>query len=46
MAFRADTAFAQPEIYEALEGGFYKVPQKPGLGITLDEAALQKYRVA
>ena len=27
-------------------GGFYKIPQKPGLGITLDEKALQKYRIA
>ncbi|MBI3695556.1 MAG: mandelate racemase/muconate lactonizing enzyme family protein [Acidobacteria bacterium] len=27
-----------------MEKGLYKVPTKPGLGITLDEAALEKYR--
>ena len=26
--------------------GFYEVPTKPGLGITLDEAAVDKYRIA
>ena len=28
-----------------LKDGVYHVPQKPGLGVTLDEAALKKYRV-
>lgn len=34
------------EPFTVAKGGFYQVPQKPGLGITLDEAALNKYRVA
>jgi glucarate dehydratase len=29
-----------------MEDGFYSVPQKPGLGVMLDEKALDKYRVA
>jgi L-alanine-DL-glutamate epimerase-like enolase superfamily enzyme len=29
-----------------LERGVYRVPQKPGLGVTLDEKAVEKYRVA
>ena len=28
-----------------MKDGFYKVPTKPGLGITLDETAVDKYRV-
>lgn len=27
-------------------GGLYKVPTKPGLGVTLDDKAVQKYRIA
>jgi L-alanine-DL-glutamate epimerase-like enolase superfamily enzyme len=27
-------------------GGIDKVPDKPGLGVTLDEKAVEKYRVA
>ncbi len=34
------------EPFRVEKGGYYKIPQKPGLGVTLDEAALQKYRVA
>jgi L-alanine-DL-glutamate epimerase-like enolase superfamily enzyme len=26
--------------------GFYQLPQKPGMGVTVDEAALDKYRTA
>ena len=26
--------------------GFYEVPAKPGLGITLDEDAVEKYRIS
>jgi L-alanine-DL-glutamate epimerase-like enolase superfamily enzyme len=29
-----------------LERGFYRIPTKPGLGVTLDEAALDRYRTA
>jgi L-alanine-DL-glutamate epimerase-like enolase superfamily enzyme len=29
-----------------MENGFYQVPLKPGLGITLDENAVEKYRVS
>jgi L-alanine-DL-glutamate epimerase-like enolase superfamily enzyme len=29
-----------------MENGFYKLPQKPGLGVTLDEKAVDKYRTA
>jgi len=29
-----------------MERGFYQVPSTPGLGVTLDEAALEKYRAA
>lgn len=28
-----------------MESGYYTVPQRPGLGVTLDEAAVDKYRV-
>lgn len=28
-----------------VEAGYYTVPSKPGLGVTLDEAAVEKYRV-
>jgi L-alanine-DL-glutamate epimerase-like enolase superfamily enzyme len=28
-----------------MQDGFYNVPQKPGLGVTLDEDAVEKYRV-
>ena len=28
-----------------MKDGFYKVPTKPGLGITLDETAVDRYRV-
>jgi len=28
-----------------LEGGFVRVPQEPGLGVTLNEKAVEKYRV-
>jgi L-alanine-DL-glutamate epimerase-like enolase superfamily enzyme len=34
------------EPFVVAKGGFYKVPTKPGLGITLDEKAVEKYRVA
>lgn len=34
------------EPFTVEKGGFYKIPQKPGLGVTLDETALDKYRVA
>jgi len=34
------------EPFTVEKGGFYRIPQKPGLGITLDEKALQKYRIA
>jgi len=33
----------QPAI--ALRGGFMRVPEKPGLGIEVDQAAIEKYRV-
>ena len=29
-----------------MEGGFYTVPTKPGLGVSLDEDAIDKYRTA
>ena len=29
-----------------MKDGFYEVPTKPGLGVSLDEAAVDKYRVA
>ena len=35
---------AQPEIL--LRDGYLDVPQRPGLGIEVDEAAIRKYRVA
>jgi L-alanine-DL-glutamate epimerase-like enolase superfamily enzyme len=28
-----------------MKDGFYDIPQKPGLGVTLDEDAVEKYRV-
>jgi L-alanine-DL-glutamate epimerase-like enolase superfamily enzyme len=28
-----------------VKGGLYTVPQKPGLGVTLDENAMEKYRI-
>ncbi len=28
-----------------MDNGYYNMPQKPGLGVTLDEAAVDKYRV-
>ena len=34
------------EPFTVEKGGFYKIPQKPGLGITLDRAAVEKYRIA
>ena len=34
------------EPFVVSKGGLYKVPTKPGLGVTLDEKALDKYRVA
>lgn len=33
------------EPFTVSKGGFYKVPAKPGLGVTLDEQAAEKYRV-
>lgn len=33
------------EPFQIQKGGFYQIPQKPGLGVTLDRAALDKYRV-
>jgi L-alanine-DL-glutamate epimerase-like enolase superfamily enzyme len=29
-----------------MRDGYYHLPRRPGLGVTLDEAALDKYRVA
>jgi L-alanine-DL-glutamate epimerase-like enolase superfamily enzyme len=29
-----------------MKDGFYTVPTKPGLGVSIVEAALEKYRVA
>jgi L-alanine-DL-glutamate epimerase-like enolase superfamily enzyme len=34
------------EPFAVEKGGFYKIPQKPGLGVTLDEKAVEKYRIA
>jgi L-alanine-DL-glutamate epimerase-like enolase superfamily enzyme len=34
------------EPFVVTKGGIYKVPTKPGLGVTLDEKAVDKYRVA
>ena len=28
-----------------LRGGFYRVPEKPGIGVEVDEEAVQKYKV-
>ncbi len=30
----------------AVRDGYYRIPRKPGLGVSLDEAAVDKYRVA
>jgi L-alanine-DL-glutamate epimerase-like enolase superfamily enzyme len=29
-----------------MESGYYTLPTKPGLGVTLDTAAVEKYRVS
>jgi L-alanine-DL-glutamate epimerase-like enolase superfamily enzyme len=34
------------EPFTVEKGGYYRVPTKPGLGVTLDEKALEKYRIA
>lgn len=39
-----DDIVAEPFTVE--KGGLYRIPQTPGLGITLDEKALLKYRIA
>jgi L-alanine-DL-glutamate epimerase-like enolase superfamily enzyme len=39
-----DDIVVEPFVVE--KGGYYRVPQKPGLGVTLDQKALEKYRVA
>ena len=28
-----------------IKDGYYTIPQKPGLGVTIDEDALEKYRI-
>ena len=33
------------EPFAVEKGGFYKIPKKPGLGVTLDQKAVEKYRV-
>jgi L-alanine-DL-glutamate epimerase-like enolase superfamily enzyme len=33
------------EPFTVEKGGFYKIPEKPGLGVTLDQQALEKYRI-
>ncbi|MCZ2148578.1 MAG: mandelate racemase/muconate lactonizing enzyme family protein [Bryobacterales bacterium] len=33
------------EPFTVEKGGFYRIPTKPGLGVTLDQKALDKYRV-
>jgi L-alanine-DL-glutamate epimerase-like enolase superfamily enzyme len=38
-----DDLVVEPFVVE--DGGLYKVPTKPGLGVTLDDNALEKYRV-
>ena len=40
--FHEDDLMAEP--FE-MKDGFYTVPTKPGLGVSLDEAAIDKYRV-
>jgi L-alanine-DL-glutamate epimerase-like enolase superfamily enzyme len=39
-----DDIVVEPFVVE--KGGYYRVPQKPGLGVTLDQKTLEKYRVA
>ena len=39
-----DDLVVEPFVVE--RGGLYKVPTKPGLGVTLDEKAVEKYRIA
>jgi len=34
------------EPFVVAKGGFYKVPAGPGLGVTLDAKAAEKYRIA
>lgn len=34
------------EPFKVEKGGFYRIPTKPGLGVTLDEAAIAKYKIA
>ena len=34
------------EPFTVEQGGYYRIPAKPGLGVTLDQKALEKYRVA
>lgn len=38
-----ESQLIQPAI--ELRGGFLRVPERPGLGVEIDEAALEKYRV-
>ncbi len=38
-----DDLVIEPFVVE--EGGLYKIPAKPGLGVTLDDNAVEKYRV-
>jgi hypothetical protein len=45
----ADEVGSDPFVNEPFvvtKGGIYKVPTGPGLGVTLDEKAVDKYRVA
>lgn len=39
----ADDLLAEPL---TIRGGFIKTPEAPGLGVTIDESALQRYRMA
>ncbi|MCC6342932.1 MAG: mandelate racemase/muconate lactonizing enzyme family protein [Bryobacterales bacterium] len=39
----ADDCMAEPF---TVRDGFYHIPDRPGLGVSLDEAALEKYRIA
>ena len=34
------------EPFVVKKGGIYEVPRKPGIGVTLDEKAVEKYRIA
>jgi L-alanine-DL-glutamate epimerase-like enolase superfamily enzyme len=38
-----DDCMAEPF---TVRDGYYRIPNKPGLGVTLDESALEKYRLA